>query len=135
MHKKVTHDYAIKCAQLAKEAGVKHVLLLSAVGVSTTSWFAWGRLKADVEEQIKSLNFESTSIFQPGMIFAPNRPNKTISEHVADWIFTYLGWLFPEKYQGIQVEDLANAFVKVAESPKPGVTVYQVPEYRKLKKE
>ena len=135
MHKKVEHDYAIKCAQLAKQAGIKHLLLLSAVGVSPNSWLEVVRLKADVEEQVKALNFESTSIFQPSMILAPNRQVKSIYERLGEWFFTYFDWILPEKYQAVKVEDLAYAFYKVLENPKRGVNVYQVPEFRKLKKD
>ncbi|MEO0732007.1 MAG: hypothetical protein AAFZ52_04175 [Bacteroidota bacterium] len=61
-------DYIVKSALLGKSGGASQVLLVSAAGVSTDSFFFYNRVKAQTEEAIKELGFWATHLFQPGVL-------------------------------------------------------------------
>ncbi|EGZ07286.1 hypothetical protein PHYSODRAFT_348186 [Phytophthora sojae] len=66
--RKVDLEYVTKFAQLAKDAGVPYFGLLTASNANKDSWFLYPQTKGEVEENIKKLEFERTSIFRPGLI-------------------------------------------------------------------
>jgi hypothetical protein len=55
-------------AKLCKENGVKHFSLLSSVGSNSSSKNYYIQIKGKLEESIKELNFERTSIIKPSLI-------------------------------------------------------------------
>ncbi|KAL4139900.1 hypothetical protein PRNP1_015329 [Phytophthora ramorum] len=66
--RKVDLEYVAKFAELAKDAGVPYFGLLTASNANKDSWFLYPQTKGEVEESIKQLSFERTSIFRPGLI-------------------------------------------------------------------
>ena len=80
--KKAVIDFAIKC----KEAGVNHFQLLASVGISAKSSSFYLRIKGELVEELKALNFERLSIFQPSMILTPtNRYGFSQAVTLAVW--------------------------------------------------
>ena len=72
--RKINFDLNLAVAEAAKAAGIKVYVLISAAGLSTTSHFAYPRMKAQLEEAIKEVGFEKTVFIKPGMIIG-NREN------------------------------------------------------------
>ncbi|POM59039.1 Oxidoreductase htatip2-like protein [Phytophthora palmivora] len=66
--RKVDLEYVTKFAEIVKDAGVPYFGLLTASNANKNSWFLYPQTKGEVEENIKNLNFERTSIFRPGLI-------------------------------------------------------------------
>jgi len=98
-------------AKVCKQAGVKHFELLSSVGVSTTSRSFFLRVKGELVEELKALNFERLSIFMPSMILTPtNRYGFSQAITLAIWpklkplLFGRL-----KKFRGIPVKRLGKA--------------------------
>lgn len=60
-------DFVKEC----KRAGVLHFELLASVGISANSSTFYLRIKRELVEAIKALNFERLSIFKPSMILTP----------------------------------------------------------------
>ncbi|KAF2802228.1 NAD dependent epimerase/dehydratase family protein-like protein [Mytilinidion resinicola] len=65
---KIDHDLNLALATAAKHAGADTYVLISAVGASATSRFAYNRMKGELEEAVKALGFEHTVIVRPGLI-------------------------------------------------------------------
>lgn len=61
----VDYTYQYKFAKLASENGVKTYSLVSSVGAKSNSPFFYLRMKGQLEESIKKLEFEIIQIFQP----------------------------------------------------------------------
>jgi uncharacterized protein YbjT (DUF2867 family) len=55
-------------AKAAKAAGVKVYVLISSGMTSRTSWNAYSRMKAEIEDDVKALGFEHTVIVKPGLL-------------------------------------------------------------------
>lgn len=66
--RKIDFDLNLELAKKAKEAGVKVYVLISSAGVSTASRFGYTKMKAELEEAVKSLDFEHTVLVKPGLI-------------------------------------------------------------------
>ncbi|KAJ0413701.1 hypothetical protein BJY00DRAFT_319531 [Aspergillus carlsbadensis] len=65
---KIEHGLNVELAKAAREAGTKVCVLISSSGASTTSNFAYTKMKGEIEEDIKALGFERTVILRPGLI-------------------------------------------------------------------
>ncbi|WP_111710290.1 NAD(P)H-binding protein [Lutibacter citreus] len=103
-------DFATAC----KKAGVKHFELLASVGINSKSTSFYLRSKGELVEELKLLNFERLSIFQPSMILTPtNRYGITQAITLKVWPLLkplLIGSL--RKYRGIMVNVLGQAMAK-----------------------
>ncbi len=113
-------------ARSAKKAGVKHISLLSSVGVKHGSkLFAEGppddknastraggelyhNIKSQIQDALCSEGFEKTSIFQPSMLVT-EKARFGLWEAVAHWLSPKLHWIMPTKYHEVRVSDLGRA--------------------------
>lgn len=66
--RKVDCDYQYETAKFAAENGVKTYVLVSSTGADVKSFFFYPRMKGELEDAVKSLDFEQIHIFQPGML-------------------------------------------------------------------
>jgi len=85
--KKVDHDYIVNSAKLAKEHGTKHFNLVSSGGANKNSMFLYMKVKGEVEEELKQMNFERLSIYQPGMLLC-NRTEARTGESLLRSVFS-----------------------------------------------
>ncbi|KAH7319040.1 hypothetical protein BKA65DRAFT_556469 [Rhexocercosporidium sp. MPI-PUGE-AT-0058] len=60
--RKIDFDLNLAVAKAAKAVGIKVFVLISAAGISTTSHFAYVKIKAEFEEPIKKVGFEKTGV-------------------------------------------------------------------------
>jgi len=111
---KVDKLAVIDFAKACKAGGVKHFELLSSVGISADSSSFFLRSKGELVEELKALNFERLSIFQPSMILTPtNRYGFMQGLTLAVWPVIdklLIGSL--RKYRGIKVADLGGAMAR-----------------------
>ena len=109
---KIDKTAVIDFAKACKNAGVRHFELLSSVGIDATSSNFFLRTKGELVEELKALNFERLSIFQPSMILTPtNRYGFGQAVTLAVWPLLkplLLGSM--KKYRGVKVEALGAAF-------------------------
>ena len=83
---KIEHDLNIELAKEAKEAGTKVFVLISSSGASKDSRIPYSRLKGDIEEDVKALDFEHTVILRPGLIGGKreeSRPAEAVIRQIA----------------------------------------------------
>ncbi|KAL2811511.1 hypothetical protein BJX63DRAFT_275637 [Aspergillus granulosus] len=89
---KIEHGLNIELAKAAREAGTKVYVLISANGASTTSNFAYPRMKAEIEEDIKALGFERTVILRPALITGQREESRPL-EAAARFVVGAIGKL------------------------------------------
>ena len=68
----IDHDYNVNAAKIAKEMGIQHYGLLSAMNANAKSFFTYPKCKGLIEEDLLKLDFESLSIFRPGLLHRGN---------------------------------------------------------------
>ncbi len=65
---KVDFDYQYNFAKAARENGVEDFVLVSAYGANPQSKIFYSRMKGELEDKIKALEFPKLTFFQPGML-------------------------------------------------------------------
>ena len=66
--RKIDYELNLSLAQAAKESGIRVYVIVSSDAVSKNSLFPYGRMKAELEDAVKSLNFPYTIILKPGLL-------------------------------------------------------------------
>lgn len=109
---KIDKIAVVDFAKACKNAGVRHFELLSSVGIDANSSNFFLRTKGELVEELKALNFERLSIFQPSMILTPtNRYGIGQAITLAVWpLLKPILFGSMKKYRGVKVETLGAAF-------------------------
>lgn len=66
--KMVDYEYPFRAAKLAKEAGVKKFICISAKGSSIDSSFFYSQVKGELERDLKALELEQLFIVRPSLL-------------------------------------------------------------------
>lgn len=108
---KIDKTAVINFATACKNIGVEHFQLLSSVGTNPESGSFYLRMKGELIEELKKLNFERLSIFQPSMILTKtNRYGMGQAITLKVWPILkpiLVGGL--RKYRGVPVQILGQA--------------------------
>jgi uncharacterized protein YbjT (DUF2867 family) len=83
---KLEHGVNVEMAKAAKAAGTKVYVLISVANASTGAMFGYTKMKGQIEEDIKGLEFEHTVILQPGLITGnreESRPAEAVIRKIA----------------------------------------------------
>ncbi len=113
----------IGMAKLAKENGIPTVHLISAIGASTKSRIFYSKLKGEIEEAMKELQFTNCYIYQPGILIGSrteSRPFEFIGQKLM-LFFEGLRLLPKNEYHSIRVEIIAKSMVKTLGKEVEGV--------------
>lgn len=86
--RKVDHDYVIRFARSSFRSGVKHFLVVSAIGSSERSKIFYSRVKGEMEQDLKKIGFETLHIFQPSLLLG-ERQEKRFGESLAIRLFPF----------------------------------------------
>src|SRR3546814_5964806 len=77
---KIDHDYPLEIARLAHQQGAKHFLVISAIGANKDSLFFYSRVKGLMEEDIRTILFETISVFRPSLIDGERKEDRVMEE-------------------------------------------------------
>lgn len=131
---RIDHDYPVLATKLAKENGVKSVLIVSAVGANAASSVFYLRMKGETERDIIALDLDHTYIFRPSMLMG-NRTEKRTLEKALIKLFAVINPIFVgsmSKYRGIEGKDVARAMINAAAHQKEKVNTYHWKEMNAL---
>ena len=132
---KVDKTAVLDFAHICKKEGVQHFQLLSSVGISATSKSFYLRIKGELVEELKALNFERLSIFQPSMILTPTN-RYGLSQAIVLKVWPVLEPLLvggARKYRGVKVSTLGEAIAKNTYTMSEGYEVFQWDDFETLK--
>lgn len=119
----IDRDLPIRCGQLAKAGGARHFALNSSLGASLRGNF-YLRTKAQAEEGLKALQFESLTIVRPSLIDA-QRTESRPGEAFGLLLARGLRPLIPGRYRAVSTESIARALIAGALEAGPGVQVIE----------
>lgn len=77
---KIEHEMNLQVAKAAKEAGTKTYVLISSAGASAGSMFGYPKMKGEIEDIVKALEFEHTIIVRPGLIVGEREQSRGVLE-------------------------------------------------------
>ena len=122
----VDYTYQYEFAKMASENKVIHYSLVSSVGANDKSYFFYPRMKGDLEESIKHLNFSKIHIFQPPSLIRQSyliRDGEKISLKILN-ILNKIGLL--RSFKPLSVSDLAIKMISEVKSVQSDrITVYK----------
>ncbi len=119
--RRVDFDFVINFAEAAREAGVKAIAVVSAMGASSRSSFFYNRVKGDMEAALIKMDFHRLIFARPSVLFGP-RQEKRFAEGVGIAVGRFLSpiMLGPMKnYRPVHAKFVARAMVEAAKEESP----------------
>lgn len=111
---KLEHDLNVELAKTAQEAGTQVYVLISADGMGLNSRFAYSRMKAEIEEDTKTLDFKHVVFVRPGVIVGPREKGRPI-EVALSGLANFLGKISGDLLKNWFAQD-ADVIAKAAVS-------------------
>lgn len=69
---KVDYEYQLSFAQAARKNGIENYVLVSALYASSSSIFFYSKMKGQLEDAVRALNFQKLIIFNPSLLIREN---------------------------------------------------------------
>lgn len=124
--RRVDHGYPLAAARLALRLGASHYLLVSAIGADPGSRIFYNRVKGEVERDIATLGYRSTTIVRPSLLLG-DRGEFRLGEEVAK----RLAWVMPRKWAPVHAANVAAVMIAAAHEGRRGVRVIESAEIRR----
>jgi uncharacterized protein YbjT (DUF2867 family) len=121
---KVDFSYPLFIAKVAQSNGAKQYLLVSALGANKASSIYYNRVKGEVEDAIKPVNYKAIHIFRPSLLLGP-REEKRSAENAAKIFYKIFGFLIPKRYQAIDSYKVAKAMITLASQDDKGIFIHE----------
>jgi uncharacterized protein YbjT (DUF2867 family) len=126
----VDFTYQYQFAKFASENGVPEYILVSSTSADPNSIFFYSRIKGELEEAVKKLEFKRIVIMQPSVL-AGDREKERAGEKWGAALINTAGKILPflKKYRSIQGSTVASAMIALAKKDNDEqVTVYKLDE-------
>ncbi|MAA92433.1 MAG: hypothetical protein CMQ57_02740 [Gammaproteobacteria bacterium] len=124
---KVDYDYVCQLADKALKAGIKNVTVVSAVGASKNSINYYLRVKGLMEEQLRSLNFETLNIIRPSHLLGEREKPIGHDVKLFEDLTNATGKLLIgplAKFKNVDANEIAELMCKKARNPVKGVNYF-----------
>ena len=118
--REVDRDHPLRLAQLTLASGARHFSVVSALGASRSSPFFYSRVKGEMEEGLRQMDWPSLAILRPSVIAgerAESRPLERLSGHLLRFA--------PATWRPVAASDIAAAMIATALREPAGVTVVE----------
>lgn len=100
----------LSLAAVAKKAGVRHFLCVSAQGANSHSPFFYNRLKGMLEEGLTMMNFEALTLVRPSLLLGKHK-DKRFGEELMQKIFGKHLAILPARIRPVFAEAVAAHLV------------------------
>ena len=132
--KAVDFDAVMAFARAAKQSGVRHFLVVTAVGADPGSRALYSRVKGAVEIELTTIGFDRLDILRPGLLLGQRQSRRFVEQVLQDLspaiaLITRGPWA---RYASISAEQLAGALLALCHEKSPGVFYHQSPELQSL---
>ena len=132
--RKVDYEYPTALGDLAKSAGVKKFLVISAMGADSRSNIFYNRVKGQMEDRLKKLDLPALHIFRPSLLLG-DRQEFRLGEKAASLLAPIFSPLLRggmTKYKPIQAKQVALAMCAAAQTDVSGVAVHPSDEIAEM---
>ncbi len=121
--RKVDYTYPLTLARITREQGASQYLLVSALGANRQSRVFYNRVKGEVEEAIRAVEFPVMHVLQPALLTGPRKEKRT-GERIGQAIFRILNPVIPARYRAIESIKVARAMQQIAKKRIPGTFIH-----------
>jgi len=108
--RKVDHDYPLAFGGAAKKWNASVFGVVTAAGSNAHSKIFYNKVKGELEDNLKSLNLNTTLVFQPSLLLG-DREEFRMGEKIGSGIAKLTGWITPLAYRAIQSKAVAISMV------------------------
>ena len=132
--RKVDYTYVVELARLALRHRASQFLVVTAVGADARSRVLYSRVKGEVDDAVRRLQFDGVHIFHPSLLLG-TRPRSRPLERLMMIVSPLVSWAMMgplARYRPIRAARVARAMVRVASEAARGVHVYESDQIRRL---
>lgn len=127
-------DAVAAFAGLARRAGARRFLLVSALGADPASRVFYNRVKGEAEDAVKGLGFDGVALFRPSLLLG-DRAESRPAERAAAVASGLLSWAMAGplvRFRPVPADAVAAAMVAVSGGALDGVRVVENAEIHRL---
>jgi len=122
----IDFDMQFNTAELASKAGTKKLVLLSSAGANSKSNVFYSRMKGELDEAAKALDFKHVSIIRPSMLAGKREEFRWVEK-----IFTPIMYAFSwvpgiRKYRPIKDVIVAKAMINASKGQEKKYAIYEL---------
>ena len=128
--RKVDFDYSLAFAKKARKTGASKISLVSSVGANHNSKNFYLRVKGELEEAIKKIDFDEINIYRPSLLIG-NRTDIRVVEKIGQNFSFLINFLLQgslKKYRSIRAKRLSNFMVN--NNHKSGLNYYYYEDFK-----
>ena len=128
--RKVDFDYSLAFAIKARKMGASKISLVSSVGANHNSKNFYLRVKGELEEAIKKIDFDEINIYRPSLLIG-NRTDIRVVEKIGQNFSFLINFLLRgslKKYRSIRAKRLSNFMVN--NNHKSGLNYYYYEDFK-----
>jgi uncharacterized protein YbjT (DUF2867 family) len=132
--RKVDFTYVVELARVALRHRASQFLLVTALGADAGSRVFYSRVKGEVEEAVRRLQFEGIHIFRPSLLLG-HRTASRPGERAAAFLSPLVSWAMVgplRRYRPVRADAVARAMVRIAREARRGAHVYESAEIARL---
>jgi len=120
----VDYEYPLTFAKLGRRHGCNHFLVVSALGANPRSRVFYNRVKGELEDALRALNYPRLTIVRPSLLLGP-RAELRLGEEVAKRVTRWLGPLVPRAFKPVEARSVAAAMLRATREQGSGVRVVE----------
>ncbi|KHK92010.1 nucleoside-diphosphate sugar epimerase [Novosphingobium malaysiense] len=130
----VDHDLVRFCAEAARAAGIKHMIVVSSVGAAGASKNFYLSVKGETEDALGKLGFRRLDILQPGLLRGHRRERRPLEKAgqilapVADLLVLHGKY---RRFRSVSARKLARAIFALAHEKAAGRFVHDYDSMRR----
>jgi uncharacterized protein YbjT (DUF2867 family) len=117
-------EYPLDFARLGRRGGCAHFLVVSALGANARSRIFYNRVKGEMEDGLRTLDYPCLTIVRPSLLLGP-RAEQRLGEEVAKRVTKWLGPLVPRPFKPVEAHAVAVTLVRAAREPCSGVRIIE----------
>lgn len=122
IYRQIDYGYPLAVARLAREHGATRFALTSSLGADARSRFAYPRLKGELEEALKGLDYPSLTIVRPSVLDG-DRAERRPGERAYAVTLRLLAPLVPRRLRLSPASAVAATLLDGAVAGAPGINV------------
>jgi uncharacterized protein YbjT (DUF2867 family) len=124
----VDHDLVLAFAQASHDAGARHFITISSVGVMPASSNFYLRTKADMEQGLRNIGFQRLDIMRPSLLTGGQRDDRRPGEALGILLSPFVDMLMfgpMQKFASTPSAKVAKAIANLAKSGDDGVFIHE----------
>ena len=127
-------DAVVAFARLARRAGAKRFLLVSALGADPRSNVFYNRTKGEAEVAVKAIGFDGVALFRPSLLVGERAESRPV-ERAAIVVSGLFSWAMAgplARWKPVPADAVAAAMVAVAREPLTCTRIVENDEIHRL---